>query len=247
MTDADLADLERLGEAMQRAAVAGDRHQVAVADAAFHARLLHLAGNATLERVWRSLEPFSRTYITLVAPGADAHWTADLHPRILVALRTRDPEQVVASLRHHFDEAGCAPRGHWALPAVGGRAAGRGARCRSGPMSTPAEPDAIRLARAYYLDERHLFGCAETAFIVLKGAYGLDDPMDSSPAVALNGGIGWSGGPCGALTGAALAVGMLAERRIDDHARAKLVAREVIAALLDAVPRGSTARSTAAT
>ncbi len=119
MTDADLAELERLGEAMQRAAVAGDRHQVAVADAAFHARLLHLAGNATLERVWRSLEPFSRTYITLVTPGADAHWTADLHPRILVALRTRDPERVVASLRHHFDEAGAHLADHWALPAVG--------------------------------------------------------------------------------------------------------------------------------
>jgi DNA-binding GntR family transcriptional regulator len=106
MTDADLADLEALGEAMQQAAAAGDRHEVAVADAAFHARLLHLAGNATLERVWRSLEPFSRTYITLVAPGADAHWTADLHPRILAALRTRDAEQVVEALREHFDEAG---------------------------------------------------------------------------------------------------------------------------------------------
>jgi len=97
MTDADLAELEGLGEAMQRAAAAGDRHEVAVADAAFHARLLHLAGNATLERVWRSLEPFSRTYITLVAPGADAHWTANLHPAILEALRSRVPS---ASSRH---------------------------------------------------------------------------------------------------------------------------------------------------
>ena len=106
MSDDDLAELEALGEAMQNAAAVGDRHEVAVADASFHARLLAMAGNATLERVWRSLEPFSRTYITLVAPGADAHWTADLHPAILRALRTRDPEQVVAALRRHFDEAG---------------------------------------------------------------------------------------------------------------------------------------------
>ena len=105
MTDADLAELEALHDAMQRAAEAGDRHEVAVADAAFHARLLSLAGNATLVRVWRSLEPFSRTYITLLAPGADAHWTADLHPRIVAALRTRDPEAVVAALCRHFDEA----------------------------------------------------------------------------------------------------------------------------------------------
>jgi len=113
MSDADLSDLEALGEAMQKAAAVGDRHEVAVADAAFHARLLALAGNATLERVWQSLEPFSRTYITLVAPGADAHWTADLHPAILRALGTRDPEQVVAALRRHFDEASAHLAGGW--------------------------------------------------------------------------------------------------------------------------------------
>ena len=81
-----------------------------------------------------------------------------------------------------------------------------------------ARVDAVALARAYYLDEQHQFGCAETAFMVLKAAYGLDDPMDPAAAVALNGGVGYSGGMCGAITGAALAVGMLAERRIDDHA-----------------------------
>jgi DNA-binding GntR family transcriptional regulator len=113
MSDADLAELEQLGEAMQQAAALGDRHEVAVADASFHARLLALAGNTTLERVWRSLEPFSRTYITLVAPGADAHWTAALHPAILRALRTRDAEQVVAALRRHFDEAGAHLAGAW--------------------------------------------------------------------------------------------------------------------------------------
>jgi len=119
MTNADLADLETLGEEMQRAAAAGDRHEVAVADAAFHARILHLAGNATLERVWRSLEPFSRTYITLVAPGADAHWTADLHITILAALRARDPERVVAALRDHFDEAGMHLADSWLDPGRG--------------------------------------------------------------------------------------------------------------------------------
>lgn len=114
MTDANLADLEELGEAMQRAAAVGDRHEVAVADAMFHARILHLAGNATLERVWRSLEPFSRTYITLVAPGADARWTADLHTTILDALRARDPERVVAALRGHFDEVSAHLAEEWA-------------------------------------------------------------------------------------------------------------------------------------
>ena len=96
------------------------------------------------------------------------------------------------------------------------------------------EREAIKLARRYFLDERNVYGCAETTFIVLKQAFGLEDPTDSSAAMALNGGIAYSGGPCGAISGAALAIGMLAERRIDDHARAKVVARETIAAVIEA-------------
>jgi C_GCAxxG_C_C family probable redox protein len=94
--------------------------------------------------------------------------------------------------------------------------------------------DAVALARAYYLDERHQFGCAETAYMVLKAAYGLEEPMDPAAAIALNGGVAYSGGLCGAITGAALAVGMLAERRIVDHASAKRVARTIVAGTLEA-------------
>ena len=105
LTDADLVDIERLLAAMEQAADRDDRHEVAMADAAFHARLVHLAGNAPLERVWRSLEPYSRTYITLVGPRADTHWTAGLHPAIVAALRTGDAEAVEAALRDHFAQA----------------------------------------------------------------------------------------------------------------------------------------------
>jgi hypothetical protein len=76
-------------------------------------------------------------------------------------------------------------------------------------MERMAEMDVAAIARAYFLDDRNQFGCAETTFIVLKGAYGLDDPMDAAAAMALNGGVAYSGGACGAITGAALAVGML--------------------------------------
>jgi C_GCAxxG_C_C family probable redox protein len=97
-----------------------------------------------------------------------------------------------------------------------------------------ADIDATAIARACFLDDRNQFGCAETTLIVLKGAYGLDDPLDGSAAMALNGGVAYSGGACGAITGAALAVGMLAARRIDDHRAAKRVARLLIADLMDA-------------
>ena len=104
MTDADLADLAGHLEAMRSAARNDDGHGVAEADARFHARIVEIAGNGTLEKVWRSLEPFSRTYITLVVPGADPQWSADLHAPILAALERRDPEAVVDALERHFEE-----------------------------------------------------------------------------------------------------------------------------------------------
>jgi len=100
----DLDELSACVDEMQAAARDDDGAGVASADARFHGRILELADNATLVRVWRSLEPFSRTYITLVVPGADPRWSADLHVPILDALRRRDVDAVVAALERHFEE-----------------------------------------------------------------------------------------------------------------------------------------------
>lgn len=94
------------------------------------------------------------------------------------------------------------------------------------------EHEAVDLARACFLTEENTHGCAETTLIVLQHVYGLPNAKDSSPAMALNGGVAWSGGPCGALTGAAMAVGRLAAQRIDDHKEAKGVARGIVARLM---------------
>jgi C_GCAxxG_C_C family probable redox protein len=95
------------------------------------------------------------------------------------------------------------------------------------------EREAVRRARRLFLDPGNVYGCAETTFMVLKAAFDLDDPADSTAAMALNGGIAYSGGPCGAISGAALAVGELAGRRIEDHRAAKRAARLVVARLMD--------------
>jgi C_GCAxxG_C_C family probable redox protein len=95
------------------------------------------------------------------------------------------------------------------------------------------QTDIIRKAQEYFLRQDNLYGCAETTFMVLKEAYDLPDARDSSVAMALNGGIAYSGGLCGAITGAALAVGMLAERRLSDHKDAKRIARLIIAEYMD--------------
>lgn len=94
------------------------------------------------------------------------------------------------------------------------------------------EQEAIELAQATFITEKNTHGCAETTFIVLQQAYGLPDATDSSPAMALNGGLAWSGGMCGALSGAAMAVGRLAGQRFAGHKEAKTAARKVIARLL---------------
>ena len=104
MTDDDVAALQQIGEDMRVAAGEGDGRGLAIVDASLHERLMELAGNGTLLRVWRSLEPMSRTYITLVGPGSDPEWTAALHDPILDAIRDRDTEAVVRAIESHFDE-----------------------------------------------------------------------------------------------------------------------------------------------
>jgi DNA-binding GntR family transcriptional regulator len=106
LSDADFAELRGYIDDMQRAADAGDTHSEAMADVRFHGRVVEIAGNHTLERVWRFLEPGSRTYITIGAPGANYRQIADLHIPILDALRSGDPERVRAAYHHHFEAAG---------------------------------------------------------------------------------------------------------------------------------------------
>ncbi|ABL80688.1 MULTISPECIES: GntR family transcriptional regulator [unclassified Nocardioides] len=104
LTDEDIAGLLEIGEQMQSAADASDGRALAVVDASLHGRIMELAGNRTLLRVWRSLEPISRTYITLAGPGSDPQWTAGLHTPILDAIRLRDTDGVVHAIESHFDE-----------------------------------------------------------------------------------------------------------------------------------------------
>jgi DNA-binding GntR family transcriptional regulator len=104
VTDAALERLAAAVETMQDAAGTGDRPRLAEADARFHGTIVELAANATLTKLWRSLEPFLRTYITLVMPGADPQWSADLHPPVLVALRARDADAVADAIDRHFHE-----------------------------------------------------------------------------------------------------------------------------------------------
>ena len=100
-------------------------------------------------------------------------------------------------------------------------------------MANHKDSKAVDRARGYFLTDDNIYGCAETTLIVLQEHYGLPHATESSAAMALNGGIAWSGSVCGAISGAALATGRLAGQRITDHKEAKRVSRTIIAQLMD--------------
>jgi C_GCAxxG_C_C family probable redox protein len=99
-------------------------------------------------------------------------------------------------------------------------------------MKSTSPEEASALARTLFLRDDNYYGCAESTLVALQQLFGLPDAADSSAAVALNGGVAYSGGICGAISGAAIAVGRLAEDRISDHQKAKRVARRLIQALM---------------
>lgn len=101
---------------------------------------------------------------------------------------------------------------------------------RSSEESVPNA--AAETVRELFIREDNHYGCAETALVALQQRYGFEDAIDSSSAIALNGGVAYSGGICGAISGAAIAVGRIAEERIDDHNEAKRVARRLIQLLM---------------
>lgn len=92
--------------------------------------------------------------------------------------------------------------------------------------------DPRQRARELFLDDSNYYGCAETTYVVLQELFSLPDPDDSAAAMPLNGGIAYSGGACGAITGAALAVGRLAAHCLHDHFEAKRESRHLIQELM---------------
>jgi DNA-binding GntR family transcriptional regulator len=135
MTAEDLDKLTVLVDQMRDAAVEGDPYSEATADTEFHRFIMHRSGNATLERVWRTLEPFLRTYITIVSPGVDRHAVADRHIPIIEALGKQSSELVEEAFRVHFEAAAAALAEVWPHPSAGADADDKPA-----PDKAPAIP-----------------------------------------------------------------------------------------------------------
>jgi DNA-binding GntR family transcriptional regulator len=105
ITEPELLHLAELLETMRAAARHGDPHGQSQANASFHATIVRAARNATLERQWSLLEPFSRTYISVSQPGLDLLSLSERHVPILEALRVRDADAAAAAMHKHLMDA----------------------------------------------------------------------------------------------------------------------------------------------
>ena len=105
ITEDELLHLAELLERMRGAAQRGDAHDQSQANASFHATIVRAARNATLERQWSFLEPFSRTYLTVSQPGLDLLALSERHVPILEALRARDGAAAAAAMHQHLMDA----------------------------------------------------------------------------------------------------------------------------------------------
>lgn len=105
ITADELSELRRLIVEMRKTAEAGDAHDHAQINTAFHTIVVRAAKNRTLEQIWSMLEPYARTYYTASAPGTDLIWLGDRHTTILDALEAGDPGRAADAMRIHAREA----------------------------------------------------------------------------------------------------------------------------------------------
>jgi DNA-binding GntR family transcriptional regulator len=105
ITEPELLQLAELLDTMRAAARRDDAHGQSQANASFHATIVRAARNATLERQWSFLEPFSRTYISVSQPGLNLLALSERHVPILEALRARDADAAADAMHRHLMDA----------------------------------------------------------------------------------------------------------------------------------------------
>jgi C_GCAxxG_C_C family probable redox protein len=95
------------------------------------------------------------------------------------------------------------------------------------------EGELREIARSLFLDDANSYGCAETMVMSLAAAFDLPEATAAPGAMALSGGVAYSGEMCGVLTGAAMAAGLVAAAQEPDRGAAKRKAHRVAARLID--------------
>src|SRR5262249_9533396 len=102
VTPDDLTDLDHLVEQMHRAVTSNDVSAFRDADIAFHSKVMQVAGNPFLSRVWEVLEPMLRPRHAVADPLFEGDWSAmaDEHGRLVTLLRTESAKAPEAFANH---------------------------------------------------------------------------------------------------------------------------------------------------
>lgn len=103
LSEADLEELDRLVEAMRRAAAAADLDQLAEDDVRFHDLVISRSGQPHCRQIWKTIEPRVRAHFRRDAPAHLSPFELpDEHQQLLEALRSRDEATVLAVLEVHI-------------------------------------------------------------------------------------------------------------------------------------------------
>lgn len=106
MSDADLAGLAGIVDAMVAAAEAGNERVLVESDIAFHNRICELSGSRHIARAFGDIYAEVRMLITLVEHRFDSlHAAAIDHWPVVEAMKTRDPDKSVTAMVIHIEDA----------------------------------------------------------------------------------------------------------------------------------------------
>ena len=102
MTDDDFAEIAKQVWLMEQAAGSGDLEKAVEADLQFHDIVITASGQTHTLQIWRSIWPRIRAYFFRYGRSASLEEMVDDHRRLLAALQTRDPKQVMPLLERHI-------------------------------------------------------------------------------------------------------------------------------------------------
>ena len=106
VSDADIADIEKILEQVEQAAELGDVHALSEANRAFHFSIIELSGMNRLSRLIRQLWDASDIYRTVYfRDSVNRERIRSEHREIIDALKARDAQALIRAQNAHREQA----------------------------------------------------------------------------------------------------------------------------------------------
>ena len=109
LSDDDVETLERILDQMVDAGRRQDLERMTELDNDFHKTILQISGNKLLYQLWQTLQFGYWTIVTAKMSTFDLEHLAARHGQLLDALKTRDPQRAMDTMRRHIEDLGKPP------------------------------------------------------------------------------------------------------------------------------------------